>query len=213
MLLSVGITILASPVLSVNFCDYANNLLVLFVEQAEVLYGKDILVYNVDNLIHLAQDVNVLGCLDEFSAFPFENMLGQLKKLVKKPQHPIQQIVRRLTEKENVRTPSVCFVVEGNLCLSPNNNCVKTVRGSYARVTNILQEKNGNIVLLCQDFLEVSNAFENPLFSLSLGICKVSDKLSKIYPLNICDVVQKCACFPFCEKLSFFVIVPLLHCE
>ena len=69
--------------------DYANDLLVKFVKDVAVLYGRDVLVYNVHSLIHIAADVEKLGCLQDFSAFPFESMLGQLKKLVNKPQQPI----------------------------------------------------------------------------------------------------------------------------
>jgi len=53
-------------------------------------------MYNVHNLLHLAEDVKQLGCLDDFRAFPFENKLGQLKKLAKKPQFPLQQVVHRI---------------------------------------------------------------------------------------------------------------------
>jgi len=42
MLLSVGSKILACLKLAVRFCDYANELLVLFVSEAEKYYGKDI---------------------------------------------------------------------------------------------------------------------------------------------------------------------------
>ena len=104
MLLSVGIRILACPQLASRFCDYANELLVLFVTEAGKLYGKEIYVYNVHCLIHLANDVKNLGPLDEFSSFPFENKLGQLKKMIRKPQFPIQQIVYRLAEKQQVKS-------------------------------------------------------------------------------------------------------------
>ena len=78
--------------------DYAKGLILKFVSDAQVLYGKEILVYNVHNLLHLADDVKCLGCLEDFSCFIFENTLGQLKKLIRKPQQPLQQILRRLSE-------------------------------------------------------------------------------------------------------------------
>ena len=98
LLLSVAIRILADPSLAVTHCNYANDLLIAFVADAQQLYGREILVYNVHNLIHLAADVKKFGCLDNFSCFPFENKLGELKKLIRKPQSPIQQLVRRLSE-------------------------------------------------------------------------------------------------------------------
>jgi hypothetical protein len=73
-------------------------LLCFFVEQASHLYGEDFIVYNVHGLTHLAADVKQHGNLDLFSAFPFENKLKALKSLVRKPNYPIAQLVRRLTE-------------------------------------------------------------------------------------------------------------------
>ena len=63
-----------------SHCQYAHELLHLFVSQTGQLYGKDVLVYNVHSLIHLAADVQNFGPLDSFSAFPLENFLGKLKK-------------------------------------------------------------------------------------------------------------------------------------
>lgn len=97
ILLFARMRILASKQLAHQFRDYGNNeLLVKFVKDAETLYGKEAMVYKVHSLVHLAVDVKRLGCLDEFSAFVLKNKLGQLKKLVRKPQQPIQQVTRRL---------------------------------------------------------------------------------------------------------------------
>lgn len=62
------------------------------------LYGLEFIVYNVHLLSHICDDVEVYGNLNEFSAFPFENYLGQLKQFVKCPTNPLQQIYRRITE-------------------------------------------------------------------------------------------------------------------
>ena len=96
MLLFVAMRILAPPDLASSYCEYANGLLQTFVLQVEVLYGKEALVYSVGlhSLVYLAADVKKFGCLDEFSAFHFEIALGQIKKPVKKPQNPIQQVVQ-----------------------------------------------------------------------------------------------------------------------
>ena len=71
LLLFTGIRILASHKLAKDHSAYANELLTKFVNDAEVLFGKDSLVYNVHNLVHLAADVDKLGPLDDFSAFLF----------------------------------------------------------------------------------------------------------------------------------------------
>jgi len=81
LLLSIAIRILASPQYASRYCDYANTLLVLFVSEAERLYGREIYLYNVHSLIHLANDMKCLGILDNFSCFPFENKLGSIKEI------------------------------------------------------------------------------------------------------------------------------------
>lgn len=100
MLLCVAMRLLASPEQFTDRIDYAKELLRNFVHDAEILYGKEILVYNVHSLLHLSDDVKRLGCLDNYSAFVFENKLGQLKNLILNPQHVIEQLLRRLDEQK-----------------------------------------------------------------------------------------------------------------
>ena len=98
--------------LSLNFrcpalidIDHTKQLLVSFVANAAKIYGKQILVYNMHNILHIVDDVKMHGRLDNVSCFPYENALGQLKRLVKKPQHPIAQIVRCLHEQGQQQEP------------------------------------------------------------------------------------------------------------
>ena len=98
MLLSVAIYCLASPVFCQVYCGYAKQLLCLFVSQVEELYGESQYVYNIHGLVHLADDVSRYGALDKFSSFVYESFLGRLKRLVRKPNFPLQQVIRRLSE-------------------------------------------------------------------------------------------------------------------
>ena len=82
LLLHVGILILVNPYLCSLYCDYAHDLLVLFVHHFGELYGRDVLVYSVHGLVHLANDVMKFGSLDNVSSFHFENFLQFLKKMV-----------------------------------------------------------------------------------------------------------------------------------
>ena len=99
LLLFIAIFCLASPDFCFTHADYAHNRLCLFVQHTGRLYGQGFLVYNVHGLTHIAADVKLYGPLDCYSAFPFENFLGQLKWLVQKPHLPLQQVVRRLSER------------------------------------------------------------------------------------------------------------------
>lgn len=100
LVLSVAMHILLSPSLCHTFCEYAGNLLRSFCQNFGLFYGHQFLVYNVHSLIHLADDAKKYGALDNVSAFPFENYLGKLKKMVRRPQDPVSQIVRRIHERK-----------------------------------------------------------------------------------------------------------------
>lgn len=82
-----------------NYLEYARGLLHYFVDKAPHLYGSSFVTYNVHGLIHLVDDCKYHNCsLNKLSAFPFENMLGSLKRLVRGPHNPVVQVVKRLSE-------------------------------------------------------------------------------------------------------------------
>ena len=97
MLLFTGIFILTSPTLCGEYSEFAQDILVSFVQHFSQIYGPEMLVYNVHNLVHLAEYARKYGPLDNFSAFPFENYLFSMRKMVRKPQ-ATQQVVRRMAE-------------------------------------------------------------------------------------------------------------------
>ena len=72
--LSVACTIMISPQLVQEFLDLARQLVEYFVDAARVLYGDGFLVYNVHSLLHLPDDAQYHGCLDNCSGFQFENL-------------------------------------------------------------------------------------------------------------------------------------------
>ena len=98
LLLFVASTILSDKKLSCQFQEYASGLLSSFVLGVAELYGRGEVVYNVHCLLHVVDDVARYGCLDSYSAYPFENKLKDIKRLVRKPGLPLQQVARRLVE-------------------------------------------------------------------------------------------------------------------
>lgn len=62
--------------------DLPLNLLHIFITLSEKVYGVDFLIYNVHVLSYICDDVEKYEALDHFSAFPYENYFGQIKKLV-----------------------------------------------------------------------------------------------------------------------------------
>ncbi|OXA40777.1 hypothetical protein Fcan01_24539 [Folsomia candida] len=94
--LHVAITILVNPKTYLTLNNYAEELLKYFVNNFGEIYGKKYCSHNLHSLLHLARDCIRHGPLDNFSAFPFENKLQQIKKLVRSPAFPLQQVHRRL---------------------------------------------------------------------------------------------------------------------
>jgi hypothetical protein len=72
-----------------------------FIRESPKLYGGHFITFNVHCLIHLPADVSRYGPLDDFSCFPFENFLYQLKKLIRHSANPLVQLVKRLIEMSN----------------------------------------------------------------------------------------------------------------
>ncbi len=55
-------------------------------------------------------DAQQFGCLDRISAFPYENHLQKIKRLVRKPDCPFAQIIPRLSEQTSYGSPGASTV-------------------------------------------------------------------------------------------------------
>lgn len=80
------------------FRQIAKNWLLKYVDEYINIFGSDRIGSNVHNLIHIFEDVEHLGCLNQISTYPFENRLHFLKTRLKQPNKSLQQIARRLVE-------------------------------------------------------------------------------------------------------------------
>lgn len=101
LLLHCGIVILVCETNMKTFgCHLAEDFLKAFVTHCDKIYHSEFMVYNVHILSHLSSDAEYFGSLDSFSAFPFENYLGTLKRYIKSPFKPLQQVYSRLKEQE-----------------------------------------------------------------------------------------------------------------
>lgn len=121
LLLSCAISILVSNTRITKIHDLANEYLSMFVIHCEKIYGRQFYVYNVHTLCHLSNDVKRFGALDSYSAFPFENYLGKLKSLIKSPQRPLEQIIRRLFEIDHIDNVD-STTIENTKCLMEHHN-------------------------------------------------------------------------------------------
>lgn len=103
MSLNISMLILLCPDCG-HMLDYARQLLDYFVKQFEVLYGKRYVSHNIHGLIHICDDYELYGPLDNCSSFNFENYMKELKSLLRKHEKPLHQIINRNIEIHNIYT-------------------------------------------------------------------------------------------------------------
>jgi len=77
---------------------FYEKLLIYFVDKFGKLYGKHFISHNVHGLLHIVDDYAQYGALDNCSCFPFENFLQFLKKMVRKFDKPLEQVIKRYNE-------------------------------------------------------------------------------------------------------------------
>lgn len=76
----------------------ARDMLNQYIEIFKEIYGEQYVTSNIHNLAHLVDDVERYGVLESFSAYPFENLLGKLKRKIRNGNRPLQQIAKRIVE-------------------------------------------------------------------------------------------------------------------
>ena len=180
LLLVCGIRILSSKdYIDFFSIEYANKILRKFVETFSVAYPNAHTVYNVHSLIHLADDVAKYGALDNFSSFPFENILCTIKNLVRGGNNPLVQICKRLGERVDSGLPihtasSVKCVIKPHML---RESCVCLKNGEYGIVTGV-NETSISVKL----FSGSNDLFDKPIRSRDIGFLsfkKLSDTETK----------------------------------
>ncbi|XP_077257804.1 uncharacterized protein LOC143894965 [Temnothorax americanus] len=168
-----------------SLLPYAQQLLEHHVSSFAKLYGRHNVSHNVHGLVHLVEDVAKFGSLDSFSAYKFENYMQTFKRFVRKPNQPLQQIVRRIAEMENNRIvikasvetefkvdfksehhagplvarcsdPQYKFIRRGNVTLKAGNNANCCCGLSYG---NIVLIENIAYCLQLQSFVIIGREF------------------------------------------------------
>jgi hypothetical protein len=242
LLLFVGLSLLSNPNYCSEYCDYANDLLETFVKNASILYGKGMLVYNFHSLIHLAEDCKKFGKLHNFSAFPFENALKGLKKLVRKPNQVLQQLVGRLAEKgrrkiktvndniiqlkkehesgpvpnidicRNVRQYEQLHTGKCFIAITLGDNCFMTEERRPCLVRNILCNSESVMLAVVEYFSVIQDFFHHPLPSSQMNIFHVSC-LAETYDIVPVEALShKFVCMPS-ERNGNFILIPLNHVQ
>ena len=237
LLFFVSILCLSSPIFVGTYRQYAKQLLRNFVIEVGSLYGKGQYVYNIHGLVHLADDVSRYGHLDMFSAFPFESYLGKIKRLIRKPNFPLQQVIRRFSEEKGKRSDGDSYPDNGivkkqhwNGPLLQNNrrmlqyeqlhlpsaffscrlgdNCI-LLSEQIGLIRNILSAgDNCEKLFLVEWFKDKEDFFSSPLPSSDLRIFRVRNLAERLSTVAVTNIVSKCVLMPYKDD---FVAVPLIH--
>lgn len=232
--LHCAISILCNPTDCRYNNEYAHELLVHFVRAFKELYSEMYVTYNIHNLIHLHEDVKNHGCLDMFSAFPFENYFQEIKQMLRKSAQPLQQLHRRLVEKsrntlnigyEPQDYPILQKAKEEELPFECTNShreakfknftlsCVKQADSyCYMDKNHVVQieqigKKNGEMVILGKVLRNSWNVPSYPCDSRHLGI-HVGDEWSEVEMFPASKITAKAIRLPY---QNTFCIIPILH--
>uniref|UniRef100_A0A1Y1LCB4 Uncharacterized protein n=1 Tax=Photinus pyralis TaxID=7054 RepID=A0A1Y1LCB4_PHOPY len=214
--------------------EYAEKLLLYFVKQYSTLYGECFMSYNVHNLIHVCDDVRKLGALDNYSAFKFENYMGNIKNKIKTGSNPLQQIFNRIMESNN-RGDKVLQPIKASIIVYPKvvtkkdqihslefktfkltckepNNCCLLENGNVALIHNFFK-KNGLIFALMHKCTLRKDFFAVPCESSNFDIYDLlTDKDNiEVLEIPITNIKQKCIILKTIKDEN--VVLPILHVD
>lgn len=189
------------------------------------------------NLIHLCTDVLRFGSMENFTAFAFENHLGYIKKLLRKSNQPLQQVINRISEKNfadvstfaaNDHFPKLKKVhhngplmnMEGDqykelhlrefcLKISLSDSFVMLNDRTICKVVNVISKSDGKVILVYCKYYRKENFFVYPIESAHMDIYKVSQLSKSFFNVSLKHMHCKCLVFPISD--SFSVSIPLLH--
>lgn len=238
LVLHVAVTILSNSKYLLEYIKYAQSLMEYFVKSF-ILYGKENVSHNVHNLLHICEDAKRFGVLDQFSSFLFENFMQLFKRYIRKPDKPLSQIIRRITEKaavfdlnrnkstdnfprpvdehnfgplvNNIFPPQFKKLVFENFVLKINSkdNICCLKDGTIVEVRNIATHQ-GELKIIGKRFLNLENFYSSPCNSSEFDIYLVSNTMNNLENWKITEVAFKCIKFNYEEK---FVVFPLLHLQ
>lgn len=102
LLLFGVVTILSSKKYIMNYSSIAKAMLASYLEGYVKYYGVGSITSNVHNLCHIIDDCERFGPLQTLSTYPFENMLFNIKQLIRTGNRQLAQIGKRTLERSGI---------------------------------------------------------------------------------------------------------------
>ncbi|RVE41714.1 hypothetical protein evm_013645 [Chilo suppressalis] len=217
-----------------KFLSIAEKMLQIFIDIYKNIYGKDYISSNIHNLSHLVDEVKKFGVLQSFNAYPFENKLYGIKKMIRQGNKPLQQAARRLSERSDIefenigvnenRKPFIkknktkrrstvkqlCFD-SFSLSAQDQNKWFLSNNDEIIKLQSLTTDDDSKDILIHGYRIDnVFDVFEEPLKSSFLNIYKC-DLNNYNKTEVICDVTKiKCKLVKI-EYNSELFFIPLLH--
>jgi len=236
--LSIAMIILLSPDKN-NFKKFAKDLLEYFVESFQLIYGKHYVSYNIHSILHLVDDYEQFGPLDNCSAFCFENYMKNLKSMVRKHEKPLEQVVKRYNEiclnksnpikskdffknqhfmgplTSNTTDPQYKVLNLDNFTVKITNDAdcyILTNDNTIIKILNIAHLKCSKAtIIIGKPFLVAQNMYEKPIKSSKLDIYKVQQLSDSLKVIALSDIKKKMMLFPLDENA--FMASPIIHSD
>ena len=209
--LTVGMSILleSDPKQRAEYLEYSKNILTYFVENSAEFYGNTFTVYNIHSLRHLHEDVEGFKCsLNDISAFPFENHLQSIKRMVRNGQNPIAQVTKRLVEKEQGKPTATSSHKRYYVSDKTRDSCFILEEDQIAFVRE--KRADGKLVADVVTLDDAHDLFKKPCESKLINIAYVERRMDQAHRrvLDKRELLRKAVCIPHSEG---FAIFPLLH--
>ncbi|XP_030764844.1 uncharacterized protein LOC115889069 [Sitophilus oryzae] len=207
-----ALRILFSNDISDHNLNCSRNLLLSFVGDFEKNYGNTSVIYNVHSLIHITDDVqNLKVNLNDLSCFSFESYLGKLVKLLRTPNRPLAQVVKRLSE-----TQIFFYIPNTNNTELQFKNCLLTSNNFKDSFIIMKNNKIAKIKLIRNNELTVNKClgqkdyFSYPFPSRTIGIHQFHEISNIEIKCKISDIKNKLLVIKELNK-SAYVAFELLH--
>lgn len=185
---------------------------------------------NIHNLIHIVGEVQRFGVLYSISAYPFENHLYQMKKMVRSGRLPLEQIINRIAERTEKRMQQQDSSVQVQFPLLKNqlpndptkfssltifkgfilNNKLSDKWFLTKQTEIVAMECADNAYVYGRNLLVFDDLFSKPFASSWLNVYRTTDifKTSELKPFELNNILCKLVAVTVNNETSF---VPLHH--
>lgn len=191
--------------------ETARILLKEFVENFTTYYAEEFLGYNIHNLLHLVDECERHGCVNDFSAYKYENAIMGIRKMKRSSYMILKQLgncsMRNVYFSRIENKPR-----NNNFCIdSIKNSCFITSSNSIVKVMHV---DSGASEVEVSIFRKHTDLFTSPLPSSDLDIHVVWDLSVATTLMPVSSLMLKCVLLPHDEgEVNKSVCLPLHHVD